>query len=244
MALRVGTFDVEVTVRRQARPPATAVGLSERVTASYTRPVTQHGHGTNGRLVNGWSIESANAPRWPTPQLRELSSSKLFSGKSPVSAERFAVWNTDRQKRVLSDGMGSRVGERVMARRLDTPEPEQHVAEAFPRFVAPPIDTARRQPRGDAPPSARASAPRQDGFRPLFKLMGARAPRAIEPHTESLEQIARDGSAGRPLEEAAQKEMESFFATDFGDVRIHTDPSAAQRARLLGAEAYTIGKDI
>src|SRR5262245_34763873 len=105
MALRVGAFDVEVTVRRQARRPAMAVGLSERVVARYTRPVTQHGGGTNGHLVNGRSIESANAPRWPTPKLRELSSSKLFGGKSPANAERFSVWNADRQRNLLNDGI-------------------------------------------------------------------------------------------------------------------------------------------
>jgi len=85
---------------------------------------------------------------------------------------------------------------------------------------------------------------RAGDFSPLFKLVGAPALRTRERNTESVEQIARDGSAGQPLEEAVRKEMEHFFATDLGDVRIHTDPGAARRAQLLGAEAYTIGKDI
>jgi hypothetical protein len=38
--------------------------------------------------------------------------------------------------------------------------------------------------------------------------------------------------------------MEPRFGTDFADVRVHTDPGAAESAREIGARAYTVGGHI
>ena len=38
--------------------------------------------------------------------------------------------------------------------------------------------------------------------------------------------------------------MEPRFGHDFGQVRVHTDSSAAESARAVDALAYTMGKDI
>ena len=38
--------------------------------------------------------------------------------------------------------------------------------------------------------------------------------------------------------------MESRFAKDFGDVRVHADAKAGESAAALGARAYTVGNDI
>ncbi|HEX7677097.1 MAG TPA: DUF4157 domain-containing protein, partial [Thermoanaerobaculia bacterium] len=38
--------------------------------------------------------------------------------------------------------------------------------------------------------------------------------------------------------------MSSRFGRDFGGVRLHTDPAAAESARLVEARAYTVGQDI
>jgi hypothetical protein len=55
------------------------------------------------------------------------------------------------------------------------------------------------------------------------------------PPTMSL---SRPG--GQPLPETVQKKMESFFGTDFSDVRIHV----GQEASSIGALAFTHGSNI
>jgi len=47
-------------------------------------------------------------------------------------------------------------------------------------------------------------------------------------------------SGGQPLPEAIQQKMESFFGTDFSDVRIHV----GQEASSIGALAFTHGSNI
>lgn len=51
-------------------------------------------------------------------------------------------------------------------------------------------------------------------------------------------------SSGRPLEPAVRCEMQSRLGHDFADVRVHTDPRAAESAREVGALAYTVGRDV
>ncbi|MGO9899589.1 MAG: DUF4157 domain-containing protein [Solirubrobacteraceae bacterium] len=50
--------------------------------------------------------------------------------------------------------------------------------------------------------------------------------------------------AGQPLEPRLGKEMGERFGFDFGDVRVHTSPSAAASAAAMNATAYTAGRDI
>jgi len=50
--------------------------------------------------------------------------------------------------------------------------------------------------------------------------------------------------AGIPLEGSAREFMEQRFGYDFGAVRIHTDRAAAESARSLRAQAYTLGSHI
>jgi Domain of unknown function (DUF4157) len=51
-------------------------------------------------------------------------------------------------------------------------------------------------------------------------------------------------SAGRPLDSGARAPMEARFGRDFGAVRVHTDPQAAESARAVSARAYTVGQHI
>ena len=48
-------------------------------------------------------------------------------------------------------------------------------------------------------------------------------------------------SAGQPLDPATRSFMESRFDYDFGNVRVHADAKAAQSARAVHANAYTVG---
>lgn len=49
------------------------------------------------------------------------------------------------------------------------------------------------------------------------------------------------GSGGRPLDPLTRAFMEPRFAHDFGRVRIHAGPEAADSARALRAKAFTLG---
>lgn len=51
-------------------------------------------------------------------------------------------------------------------------------------------------------------------------------------------------SGGRPLDVETRDFMEARFGSDFSDVRVHTDPAAAESARAIGAEAYAFGSNI
>ncbi len=51
-------------------------------------------------------------------------------------------------------------------------------------------------------------------------------------------------SPGRPLDRDTRGFMESRFGHDFSGVRVHTDPQAADSARAVQAEAYTVGRQI
>jgi hypothetical protein len=51
-------------------------------------------------------------------------------------------------------------------------------------------------------------------------------------------------SAGQPLDGKTRGFMESRFGHDFSQVRVHTDARAAQSARAVDAQAYTVGRDV
>lgn len=51
-------------------------------------------------------------------------------------------------------------------------------------------------------------------------------------------------SPGRPLDAVARAFMEPRFGHDFSKVRVHTDATAAESARAVGARAYTVGSNV
>lgn len=51
-------------------------------------------------------------------------------------------------------------------------------------------------------------------------------------------------TSGRSLEPALRQEMEQRFGYDFSRVRVHSDAAAAQSARDVSANAYTVGQSI
>ena len=58
----------------------------------------------------------------------------------------------------------------------------------------------------------------------------------------AVHQVLR--SPGRPLDAPTRSFMESRFRHDFSCVRLHTDAAAAESARAVNAQAYTVGRDI
>lgn len=83
----------------------------------------------------------------------------------------------------------------------------------------------------------RQEAPKLLGLRPWEPGSAMESPRA-DPRGDPRV----DG--GRPLDPRTRIDMESRFGHDFGRVRIHTGPDAAERASTLGANAYTLGLNV
>lgn len=63
---------------------------------------------------------------------------------------------------------------------------------------------------------------------------------ATAPHI--VHEVLR--SQGQMLDPATRTFMESRFGHDFSRVRVHTDAKAAESARAVNAQAYTVGSDI
>jgi hypothetical protein len=115
-----------------------------------------------------------------------------------------------------------------------------------------------RMPEPGSPPSGNASPVRstsppvvqrrcahceEDGKKPrvLRKESSSAAPEMGASVPEGIRALA-DG--GIPLAPATRAFFEPRFGADLGDVRIHTDASAARTARSIDAEAFTVGQDI
>lgn len=76
----------------------------------------------------------------------------------------------------------------------------------------------------------------------------ARAP-PIEARTEQTEsrldhELRQRRGGGVPLPEKSRVQMESSIGADFGNVRIHTDESAARMNSMLGSQAFATGNAI
>src|SRR3954469_24165806 len=55
--------------------------------------------------------------------------------------------------------------------------------------------------------------------------------------------VSRRGGGDR-LSGGVLQKMNSAFGADFGGVGIHTDPTAADACRTMGAQAFTVGSDV
>jgi hypothetical protein len=53
-----------------------------------------------------------------------------------------------------------------------------------------------------------------------------------------------NSGGGRPLEPQVKDDMESSLGHDFSDVRVHSDGAAAESAKAVHAQAYTVGRDV
>jgi hypothetical protein len=86
-------------------------------------------------------------------------------------------------------------------------------------------------------------------------FLGSRPHLAVRHHQAGAVQLAVNGSAmqlppstlsfrpsgaGQRLPESVQQKMESFFGSDFSDVRVHVGPEASS----IGALAFTYGSDL
>ena len=72
---------------------------------------------------------------------------------------------------------------------------------------------------------------------------GAKSQTSNINHSTS-ESIGALNGRGSPLSEATRSFFEPRFGADFSQVRVHTDPQAAETARSINAKAFTVGRNI
>ena len=75
----------------------------------------------------------------------------------------------------------------------------------------------------------------------LYKK-GATAEAAVGEAPARVHEVLR--SPGQPLDPATRGFMEPRFGRDFSGVRVHTNSAAAQSARDVNAQAYTVGHNV
>jgi len=71
---------------------------------------------------------------------------------------------------------------------------------------------------------------------------GITASGLVHPHVQSA--IAASRGAGRQLDGLISRSLEPSLGESLGDVRVHTDDSAAALASAVSARAFTVGNDI
>lgn len=79
--------------------------------------------------------------------------------------------------------------------------------------------------------------------RPIDRKAASVGKRSLTAEIARKVRDARRG-LGESLPYAERARLQRAFAADLGDVRIHVGPAAQEAARVLGADAFTIGRDI
>jgi hypothetical protein len=112
---------------------------------------------------------------------------------------------------------------------VSSASPKSRETSSMPRTAAPEQETrnAPENPANDAVKSLQRDAGNQGVSRLMARSSGLMA-----------------GNSGRPLDPGTREEMETKFSADFGDVRIHSDGTAAETALNAGARAIVTGNDI
>lgn len=94
--------------------------------------------------------------------------------------------------------------------------------------------------KGETTDSPRSDLPRRTPLTGLAEL-----PRRLwQAGNAAIDRLLGRQQGGQPLEPNMRKQMEQAFGADFGEVRIHDDPTASEKASELSAEAFTHGDDI
>ena len=80
----------------------------------------------------------------------------------------------------------------------------------------------------------------------LQRAAGNAGTAALVSGAEEEESPVKDviTSSGQSLDNDTKNDMESRFGADFSDVEVHTDPKAADSARSVSAQAYTVGNHV
>src|SRR4051794_27113758 len=122
------------------------------------------------------------------------------------------------------------MGDRHELEHRAAPAPE--AGTAVPLLDAP----VQAQPTRPVPGLAVPPPVRRKG--PVADPLGGSA---VDP---AVEQVLRQPTGGASLPAAVQGTMGGLLDTDFSDVQVHTDSTAAQASAAVGATAFTHGRNI
>lgn len=111
--------------------------------------------------------------------------------------------------------------------------------DAYEREADRMADHVTRIPETRAQRKCDGCADEQEESGTLMRMEGSEAGAHEEAPSVVREVI---GESGRPLDGDARSFMEPRFGRDFSHVRVHTDAKAAESARAINAEAYTVGR--
>jgi len=134
---------------------------------------------------------------------------------------------------------------RVIQARLNISQPGDPFEQEADRV-------AEKVMRMPAPAVQRACAPCSSGGPPCSKCESEQeklVQRRVEPSTDSVQASVPDNflhnlGPGQPLDLSTRAFFEPRFGHDFGGVRVHTSPRAAESASVVNALAYTVGHEI
>jgi len=107
--------------------------------------------------------------------------------------------------------------------------------------VSQPGDASEREAERAAGSVMQTDSPKTTPARSLDPDSRSNSP-SIDPDLEREIRSIRGG--GRPLSPSRRSFFEPRFGHDFGDVRVHTGPTADQAARSIDAVAFTLGTDV
>jgi hypothetical protein len=127
----------------------------------------------------------------------------------------------------LQHAAGNHAVQRVMQRKLSINRPGDRYEQEADRIASQVMAM---------PAHARGSAPVQ-----VQRLLGGTSGEvAVAP--PSVDRVLTSPSIA--LEPGLRQDMEQRFGADFGAVRVHSGPAAAQSAQEVNAHAYTVGQDV
>jgi GH24 family phage-related lysozyme (muramidase) len=162
-----------------------------------------------------------------------------------VNSVQAAGWNRTRDKSVFQGKLtvghpgdmheqeADRVADQVM--RMPEPQvPRQPFEEEEKIATKPVADTIG--------PLLQRQTPRVEEEEPLQAKGDSEGSPDVDSEAES--RIDALQGKGTPLPDSVRSFMEPRFRADFNGVRLHTDADAAESARYVNAQAYTIGQNI
>ncbi|WAL60099.1 eCIS core domain-containing protein [Thermocoleostomius sinensis] len=120
--------------------------------------------------------------------------------------------------------------DRTAARIMRMPDPQASEAIAPPQSAEPQIQRmcSKCEEEQEQP-----AVQRKEGDRSTS-----------DPTTALESRLSNQSGKGQPLPDRVRSFMEPRFGNDFSGVRVHTDSSAVQMNKELGAQAFTHGNDI
>jgi hypothetical protein len=133
----------------------------------------------------------------------------------------------------LKSGDGEKEDEKPQAKALTREETEKEKK----RLLEEEEKKRRLEARSEA---AGKKGPKKIQEKPETSPSGGAAPGSASLPAR----LSAARGAGSPMDAATREGMEAHFGRDLGGVRIHTDSRAQDMSRELGAQAFTLGKDV